>query len=903
MKKAILFLILLSTGVYAGVTGKLAGKIVDTETGQPLPSVNIFIPDTRFGAATDEYGEYYIIQLPPGEYTLRAEMMGYRSVTVKKVEVRIDRTTIINFELKPTVIEVPGITVTAERPLIEHDVTASVRYASRKEIERTPNVERSTELVRLQPGVTGSHVRGGRTSETVYYIDGIAVRHPIHGATAALDLDVMSIEEMEMLTGGFNAEYGEAQSGVVNIVTREGSKRLSSEVLYKTDNLSPKECSFNTDYAAFAFGGPIPFLPVDARFFFSGSGSFTDTYLNNHRTRDEREFLGMSYHDRQSNSTNFNLKLTYNISPNYKLNLGYRRGYQCYSGYEGGGFNWDWKNLPDSTNNTEKITTQAVLSFTHSLSENSFYSIHLGHLFTHSHDDLWGRTPPEFWHWEYYWEDTLWEYEWGYARLLQDSTVIDSFAIDSIAVDSAVVDSEYVENASWGWHHDAYGFVDEGVYQYWSDDSSWVWTTKFNFTSQIHPRHLIKFGFNVDYEDVSYVNIQYYGSFRSPGAERPGPWPDYGLYRWVFEHGHPWLGAIYLQDKMELPGLVVNIGARLDYFTPGEAILGDTLYQQQWEKATGLEWELEPTQFFSPRLGISHPISERTSIYFNYGRFQQIPQLQYLFRDPWTGTWCGNPSLKPQKTIQYEFGLSHQFAPDLAAYIKLFNKDMYDYVGLMNVGMPPIWVWVNRGYGRARGIELELKKRYSHHTSGSISYTYQNGMGYSSWEFMEYYRGWEWEPVRGSRLDWDRNHKIVAALSIEASKGEYLFGRLPDRWRLDILWDFGSGLPYTPKDDPTLQNQGTRPFTSTVDVHLQKEFSVGKGELRLFADILNLWNNKNVKTSDKNWLNPWTGEPYKYGDADGGSHKIYTWREMQYKKNPSTFSAPRQIKLGVKLGF
>jgi hypothetical protein len=140
-------------------------------------------------------------------------------------------------------------------------------------------------------------------------------------------------------------------------------------------------------------------------------------------------------------------------------------------------------------------------------------------------------------------------------------------------------------------------------------------------------------------------------------------------------------------------------------------------------------------------------------------------------------------------------------------------------------------------------------------------------------------------------------------LSIEASKGEYLFGKLPDRWRLDLLWDFGSGLPYTPKNDPTLQNQGTRPFTSTVDIHLQKEFTIGRGSLYLFADVLNLWNNKNVKTSDKNWLNPWTGEPYRYGDADGGSHKIYSWQEMIYKKNPSTFSAPRQIKLGVKFGF
>ncbi|OYD17508.1 hypothetical protein CH333_00695, partial [candidate division WOR-3 bacterium JGI_Cruoil_03_44_89] len=110
MKKVILFLLIFSTGVYAGVTGKLAGEIVDAETGQPLPNVNIFIPDTRFGAATGVYGEYYIIQLPPGEYTVKAEMIGYQSVSVEKVRVRVDRTTIVNFKLQPTVIELPGIT-------------------------------------------------------------------------------------------------------------------------------------------------------------------------------------------------------------------------------------------------------------------------------------------------------------------------------------------------------------------------------------------------------------------------------------------------------------------------------------------------------------------------------------------------------------------------------------------------------------------------------------------------------------------------------------------------------------------------------------------------------------------------------------------------------------------------
>ncbi|MCK4420198.1 TonB-dependent receptor [candidate division WOR-3 bacterium] len=895
-QKVIWFLLFLfSMQLYAGITGKIAGKIVDAKTGEPLPMVNIFIPGTRFGAATDKQGAYYILQLPPGKYTLIGRMMGYKDVTVKGVRVIADRTAIINFDLESTLIKGVGIIITAKRPLIEPDVTSSVKYLSDEEIARMPDVEEASDLMRLQPGVIGTHVRGGRTGETVYYIDGIAIRDPIRGATSALDINVVSIKEMEMLTGGFSAEYGNAQSGIVNIITKEGGKKLSGQWLYKTDNRSPAGSSFNTDYSAFSIGGPISFLPSDFRFFLSGGGRLTDTYLNNHRAREEREFFGIKFHDHQDNNAHINFKLTYyNISPDFKLSLGYRRRNHWYSG-----FNWDWKDLPDSTNNTEEMSSQTVLSFTHTLSENTFYTIHLGYLFTHSHSDLWGRTPPEFWHWEYYWDPTEWNItQYRYRWSSTDSVIIDSMAIDSIPLDSALVDSELVSNTNWGSDTDGDGFIDEGVYQYWSDDSSWVWSVKFDITSQIHPYHLVRFGFSVDYEDVSYTNIQYHGSFRSPGADRPGPWPDYGLYRWVFQHGHPWMGSAYIQDKIELSSLVVNAGVRLDYFTPGEAIIGDTLYQKQWEKATGMKWELERKLFFSPRLGISHPITENTCIYFNYGRFQQIPGLQYVFRDPWTGTWCGNPNLKPQKTIQYEFGLSHKFATDIAAYLKLFNKDMYDYVGLMKVGMPPIWVWVNRGYGRAQGIELELMKRYSHHIAGNISYTYQHSRGYSSWEFMEYYEGWEWIPVRGTRLDWDQAHKIVGNISIEAHEGEHIFGILPDRWRLDLLLNFGSGLPYTPKDDPTLKNEGSRPYTSKVDVHFQKEFSIGEGNLRLFFDILNLLNNRNV-----NWVNLWTGKPYKYGNTDGASHRIYRWREIQHSRNPQMFGAPRHIKLGLEISF
>lgn len=896
MKRILILLailaIFLSSSAFAGVTGKIAGRVIDKDTGKPLPGANVIILGTGLGAATDKNGEYYIIQVPPGNYSVKVSMMGYRPVVVEKVHVTIDLTTRLDFALEPTVIEVPGITVIAKRPLIQHDITSSVRYATREDMGYIPDAESFDDIVRLQPGVVAGHIRGGRSGEVLYTIDGIPIRHPIYGGTAAFGLNIISIKEMEMLTGGFNAEYGQAQSGVVNIVTREGGDKLSGEIEYKSDNYGPKSSSFNTDYSAFSVGGPEPIsskllpyigisLPGKVRFFISGSANLTDTYLYNRRTRNEYNLLGIKFHDRQSNQFNGNAKLTYNITPKYKLSLGYIRGWRWYSW-----FDWPWvKNLPDSTQDAYSNSDQTTLSFTHTVSSNTFYTLRVGRLKTEYKSNLRGKTPPEYYEWDI---DTTW---------VIDTTVTPPES-------TAVIDSINKGGTPWGWDLDRDGFVDVGAHQRWREDLSYVWTGKLDLTSQVNPRHLIKFGVEANYNDVSFVDLQYVGYFYYPGRDTvPGPYKEYGLYRWVFD-GYPWSGAVYLRDKMEFKGLIVNAGLRLDYFDPGPTV-EDSAYLRQWHAIT----ELPPLKvkrhryILSPRLGISHPITERTVMYFAYGHFTQMPDLIYLYRDPWTGTWVGNPNLQPQKTVEYEFGFSQQLTADAAAYIKWFSRDNYDYVGLIQTGTPPVWVWVNKGYGRTRGIELQLKKRYSNFTSGNFAYTYQWATGYASWAYMECYRIWGGGqiPIREHRLDWDQRHTIVLNFNLMAPKGEKLLGILPDRWGMNLLWRFGSGLPYTPagRDISIMENMGTCPFTSTFDVTLYKEFAFGKRNFRIFANILNLFDRKNVRKWDG--FNTWTGLPYRYGDADGATHRIYSWREMQYLMHPARFESGRQIKLGIRL--
>ncbi|MDZ7378732.1 MAG: carboxypeptidase-like regulatory domain-containing protein, partial [candidate division KSB1 bacterium] len=304
--------------LFAGNTGKIAGVVIDKQTKEPLVGCNVMVRGTALGAATDIKGAYYILQVPPGRYEVLASYIGYHTKTVANVEVKVDLTTRVNFELESTAIEFPELVVVAEEPLVQLDITSTRKTTSREQIEQTPGFERTTDLFLLQGGtiidaapqairfgdgtqlqvrdesVKDIHVRGGRGGEILFMVDGVPVTHPIYGGRDVLNLNVVDIKQMELLTGAFNAEYGQAQSGVVNITTRSGGQRLEGGVEYKSSEMLN---TYATDYGSFYLGGPEPLtgllrklgvpFPGKMSFFLSGNGTLSDTPYNNHRRRDD----------------------------------------------------------------------------------------------------------------------------------------------------------------------------------------------------------------------------------------------------------------------------------------------------------------------------------------------------------------------------------------------------------------------------------------------------------------------------------------------------------------------------------------------------------------------------------------------------------------------------------------
>lgn len=932
-----------STYLVAGNLGKIAGTVRDKQTGELLLGANVVVRGTQLGAASDKQGFFYILQVPPGTYDVQASYIGYHTITVRNVKVRIDLTTRIDFELESEAIEGPTVVVVAEQPLVQKDITATRRTTSRAEIEAIPGLEQTLDIFTLYGGtfidtapqavlatdgtqlqvrdasVKDIHVRGGRGGEILYMVDGVPITHPIYGGRDVLELNVVDIEEIELLTGAFNAEYGQAQSGVVNITTRTGGDKFVGGVEYKTDDFEVLGESQSTHYTSFYSGGPEPItgrllpklglkIPGKITYFISGNVNLTNTLYNNQRVRDQISVLGVKLREKQNNTGNFNAKLRWAITNNFRMGFSYHGSWRRWSN-----FDWLWtrvdkdaaeNNLLSHTPEYSRSNQNFILKINHTLSKSTYYTLNFGYLSVDFDGSLNGSRPSDFW--TFYKDGTAYDYR--------------AFASESFGLPDSVestIKASSRDLLTQFWDSQSFDNI-------WRDDLTRSFTFKGDITSQIHSEHLIKLGIEIQYHDLQYIDIQdggeklsRYGEhvFRG-GPEFPkpvGPFPEFGQDRWVFD-AFPIIGGAYIQDKFEKESLIMNIGVRFDWFVPGRTVQ-DQEWKTQWETATGLDanWSRLKTKV-SPRIGISFPVSDRTVAFFSYGHFNQLPELQFFYRDPWTGGFTGNPHLDYEQTILYEFGFTHQFAEDLAVDIKSYVKDISQQVGTTRLRAAlgiPVELHDNNGYGRARGLEFEVIKRHSNYTSGKVTYTVQWTNGYSSSAFEDYIRSLNDfpNPIRERRLSWDMRHQVIFQATIAAAKNQNmnLLGlRLPDNWNITVLSRFSSGQPYTPftfdaAERQIKENSETASFTATTDLRINKSFDIIGHRLSLYADIFNVFNQKNVQINFG--FNSQSGEPFKYGDTQGGINQLYRWFKMVSLMDLRQLSTGRYAKIGLRIDW
>ena len=878
---ALLLFILMSwlTAAFGGQTGKIVGKVVDATNGAPLPYANIVIDGTTMGAASDMQGEFIIINVPPGVYKISAMMVGYRKMTVENVRVFVDRTTHVNFRLTPTTINLgKSVVVVAEEPLVQKDLTATAASVSASEIEKMP-VESFQDILQLQAGIVKDsqgalHVRGGRANEIGFMVDGVSVTDPFNGSMA-VDINQEAIQEMKVISGTFNAEYGKVMSGIVEVVTKDPENRVTvggsfyagdyisthKDLFYNIDRVRPQDIHNLQAY----YSGPVPLLSKKLGLYLSLRRYYNDGWLYGQRRfnptdssnfQSPKEIYMEQTGDNRPVPMNYrlqyyaNAKLVFRIKPSMKLTYNLLGDFSRYRNY-----NHLFKYNPDGDVTNWKTGFTQILNWNHMISPSTFYTLKLSQ----------------------------------YTFRFQSSVFKDPR-------DPRYANPQLLQN-----REDAFSFLTGGTSMTFFKRSTTVALVKFDLTSQVTKVHQVKTGIEYKQNRLHLDNgLAYYKGVPGGGVFSAAAFFNQGRYT-----KRPVEFSAYIQDKIELTNMTLNLGVRYDYFNSNGKVPIDlrdpsaTLRpgQSGYKKAS-------PKNQISPRIGIAFPISATAVFHTSYGHFFQIPSYEYLYVNPRFAvapgglhTLMGNADLKPQSTVIYEIGYQQELFGQASIDVTGYYKDVRNLLGTRIYETYVLGDryarYENRDYGNIRGITFSFYKRpTADHLSLSLNYTYQIAEGNASDPNHEFYNQQSDPPKKSNiqvvPLNWDQRHTVNLSLTYHD----------PRTIGLGLIGQFQSGLPYTPaiqSQETTFENSGRKPFNYTVDLRLFKEFRFGRVRYNVFLKVYNLFDRKN--------------ELEVYSDTGRAgyslvSHYIGQRREdvntlAEWLKRPDFYSEPRRVLIGV----
>ena len=877
----VLFCMLMIEGtVRAGSTGKIAGRVTEASTGEPLYLVNVILVDTRLGASTDLEGYYTILNIPPGTYTVRASMLGYADVRITDVKVSIDFTTTLNVKLQLSTLELGEVTVVAEKPLVRRDLTSSSATVSAEEIKAMP-VESFQDILQLQAGVVvGSagdiHVRGGRASEVSYMIDGISVTDPYSG-NASVQVGSEVVQELKFVSGTFNAEYGQVMSGVVDVVTKDGGPRLDGQITaFSGDYLiNDTQTLLNIDHV-----NPISISSLQAnlggafvtdklRFFLSARRDYNEGWLYSKRvfsTTDSSNFDspdpnkwyieksgdGKIVPMNDSKRLNLQGKLTLTIESGLKFSyvgLYTRNDYHAYDHL--------FKYNPDGMYQYHSYGYTNIFSFTHVLSPSAFYSVKGSHFHTDYKS--------------YVYEDPF--------------------------------DPRYVDPRRL-YRKGAFSFHTSGTGMWHFSRSTDAVVLKADLTSQVNRENLIKAGAEFKWNKLFLHEFEIQINQQTGWKPALSPMESYNNNDYV---NKPIEGALYIQDKVEVGDIVLNLGIRYDYFDSRGVVPldprdpnGTYTHNPDWYR------KASPKQQVSPRIGVAYPITDRGVIHFSYGHFFQIPPYEYLYVNPEfeviggsLSSRMGNADLNPQKTVIYEVGLQQQLFGNIGIDVTGFYKDLRNLLGTevheLYILGDSYAKYVNLDYGNIRGITAALEVRMTRTLNASIDYTYQIAEGNASDPNAQFYNRQSMPPredeVQVLPLDWDQTHTLNFSINV----GD------PSNWTVGLVGRLESGLPYTPEIQNIrieFQNSGRKPSKYTFDLKLQKVFKFFGLDHVVFMKVYNLFDarNENQVYFDTGRAGYSLVSQYA-GDVRG----VNTLGD--FLNRPDFYSEPRKVLLGFSLSF
>ncbi len=855
MTRRILVLMVFAALVASGGEhGKIVGRVTDVN-GQPVIGASIAVMGTELGAMAGANGDFVISFVSAGSHTLKATSIGFDAVIIKNVIVNADQTSKQDFRMKELVYQMESTLVTATIPLVRPAGVTTLRIQTQADIERQP-VSTITQLISLQAGMTtdnqGTHLRGGRPDEVSYYVDGVVTKVP-HDGGNAVNVARSAVEEVSIIPGGFEAEYGEALSGVVNIITKEGGEKIEAMLRYTTDEMFSSDLlNYGYNFYEGYLGGAVPSLK-NVRYFVSGE-------LYNAADYGPDNGLGRYRVDRPRMDYKAEGRLTYRLLKRGKITLGAMRTREQWRQYSTA---WHY-NLPHFVARTYKSNfVNSGLNYT--LGKGTLLTIKGSYLqigrWVAVRDTHQENNPDDV-----RFSDGLnarrWYEDYRYKGqfVIDDGEVDRRELIDTLTHYFSEMQTQNVDNP-----YGARGLFFRGDNRYWEYYYSTEYGVRADIIHNIGQFHEVKTGFNVSYIDMGdYLNTL--------------PWdplPFYDIYQ-----REPIMGAGYIQDRVDWSGLVIRGGLRFDYLDANARGVRDPYDTTSWVYAA-------PSYRFSPRLGFSFPITDRLKFRFNYGHFFQVPPLDNLYgtTDPAVvrlaimrgGQILGNPDLHAKKTIQYEVGFENQLTDELAFDLTAYFKDIYDLETVRQIVAIPVSYnqITNADYGNVKGFEFGLTKRLKDYWSGRIAYTlqYAKGTGSYAWEAYFDYISASPDPVTGTAppipaidfwLDFDERHMLVADLGL-VFPGDFGIGALRD-FSVATVTTYHSGQPYTPTNSKGERtgdmNSARKPGYVNTDMRASRDIKLGPVGVGLHCSIYNLFNTIQVRN-----VYPSSGKP-DWDDTD-----------------------------------
>jgi outer membrane receptor protein involved in Fe transport len=948
--------VLLLTTINAQTTGKVSGTVIDQDTREPLIGCNVILLGTTLGASCDLEGTFFILNIPPGKYDIQVSLLGYQRRIQQGVIVNSGRTTVADFALKATVVEQEAVVVQATRPDVEPEKTSTSTIIRPEEVQQIAGMRDVSDVIGLAADVTDGHFRGGRSGEELYTLQGMGIVNPLDASSAFVPI-MSAVEEVEVITSGFGAQYGNAQSGVVNISMKEGKSdrwhstfetrmRMPQRKHFGPSVFDPKENYYLSkllDPAIWRNGDIETGLPYYTSFGNSKNGYANDTlvqvqvamamwrlqmhrdlYLNYGNELDysieggtggpisesARMFLAIRSNVSHPVFPTEQPDLQRQVMGNVAADLGEGMTLRISGGIAEnnrnvfpssnslGYYNWLWDRIM-SIQYQRSLNSQAGLRFSKALSSSTFYEFKANALSTSTQ---FGSMP---------WQSSIPDSMFGVTKLNSASSLTTLLS-----------------------GPDKFYYL-RGTDDFRNEKTLTV-SVEGSVTSQVTKDHMLNGGiqFNQYFIDAKgFFNTSVAATLqtRSYTAE-------------------PRELGLYIQDKMEFEGMIANVGLRLDVWDANKDYFVNLYNPFGVADTTGvivnnfaMAARSKPPIIgrLQPRAGISFPIDVNTVFHLNYGSFMQRPSFQYIVATTLEyganktvqPISLGNPRLQPQVTNSYDVGvtkgLGEGFTLDISGYykdVKDLIEQAFFYDQRSNVSYS---TYFNRDYADIRGFRVALSKRRGM-ISGSINYQFGVATGKSATvsnappsftldTLGQIRTETQNVPTRDIILDFDRTHNVVitAAFRTEEDWGPsvadiYPFGNVS----LSSNSFLRSGRPYTPTANTKLTNSARTPAEYNTNLKFTKKVAEFFGTTATFyCEVFNLFEDRILNysylfpkvnagsTNDvtKAWEN------YPVNDRNVG---VLYWNDTNDKTGfpvDQSFliydNAPRSITFGMTLEF